>query len=81
MPELITSSQDLYEALAIELASNPARLAEVKSKLASKRLTAPLFDTPAYTKNLESAYVHVYENHHAISPPDHADLTPHAIHR
>src|SRR5208283_6171270 len=45
LPELITTTQDHYEALAIELATHPDRLMGLRAKLAENRLTMPLFDT------------------------------------
>ena len=71
LPELITNSQEEYEALAIELAMNPKKLADIKLKLANNRLTAPLFDTPLFTKNLECAYIKMYERYQADLQPDH----------
>jgi len=71
LPEMITDNQEEYEALAIELAKNPRRLADIKSKLANNRLTAPLFDTPLFTKNLEAAYIKMYERNKADLQPDH----------
>jgi predicted O-linked N-acetylglucosamine transferase (SPINDLY family) len=71
LPELITSSQEHYEGLAIELATNPAKLKAIKAKLESNRLTTPLFDTPRFTKHLEDAYTKIYERHHADLPPEH----------
>ena len=56
LPELITTTQEKYEALAIGLAKNPQKLSDIKSKLANNRLTFPLFDTPLFAKNLEAAY-------------------------
>jgi protein O-GlcNAc transferase len=61
LPELITNTQEEYEVLAIELATNSKRLEEIKLKLANNRLSAPLFDTPLFIKNLESAYIKMYE--------------------
>ena len=61
LPELITNTQEEYESLAIELAMNPKKLADIKLKLANNRLTTPLFDTPLFTKNLEAAYIRMYE--------------------
>jgi predicted O-linked N-acetylglucosamine transferase (SPINDLY family) len=71
LPELITHTQEAYEALAIELSINPNRLADIKLKLAHQRLTAPLFDTPLFTKNLEKAYTKMYERFKADLRPDH----------
>jgi predicted O-linked N-acetylglucosamine transferase (SPINDLY family) len=71
LPELITNTQEEYEALAIELAMNPEKLADIKLKLAKNRLTTPLFNTPLFTKNLESAYVQMMERYQANLLPDH----------
>jgi predicted O-linked N-acetylglucosamine transferase (SPINDLY family) len=71
LPELITTTPQAYEALAIELATNPAGLAEIRRKLADNRLTAPLFDTRLYTRHIEAAYLAMYERYQADLPPDH----------
>jgi predicted O-linked N-acetylglucosamine transferase (SPINDLY family) len=71
LPELITSTQEEYEALAIELALNPKKLADVKLKLANNCLTAPLFDTPLFTKNLEAAYFKMMVRYQTDMMPDH----------
>ena len=63
LPELITTSEEEYEALALSLATNPEKLAEIKGKLEHNRNTAPLFDTKTYTKNLERAYTHAYQRY------------------
>ena len=71
LPELITSSLEDYEALAIELATNPDKLKIIKDKLAANLSTAPLYDTPLFTKNLETAYTEMYDRHHKGLEPDH----------
>jgi predicted O-linked N-acetylglucosamine transferase (SPINDLY family) len=70
LPELITVTPQAYEALAIELASNPEKLLALKKKLASNRLTTPLFDTPQFTKDLEQAYVQMYQRYQADLIPE-----------
>ena len=75
LPELINNTQEEYEALAIELAKNPQKLAAIKFKLANNRLIAPLFDTPLFVSNLESAYIKMYERHQAGLKPDHIHIT------
>jgi protein O-GlcNAc transferase len=69
LPELITSSKEEYEALALKLASNPDQLHDIRGKLAKKRISSPLFDTATYTKNLEKAYKQVYVQHAGGLPP------------
>ena len=71
LSELIVHTQEEYEALAIELAMNPRKLADIKLRLAGNRLTTPLFDTPLFTKNIEAAYIQMYERHQADLEPDH----------
>ncbi len=74
LPELITSTQEEYEVLAIELALNPIKLADIKLKLKNNRLTASLFDTSLFTKNLEAAYIKMIERHQASLQPDHISI-------
>jgi len=71
LPELITGTQEEYEALAIELAKSPQKLIDIKLKLKNNRLTAPLFDTPLFTKNLEAAYIEMHGRYQAGLRPDH----------
>ena len=71
LPELITSTPQAYEALAIELATNPERLARVRQKLSQNRLVKPLFDTQLFTRHIEAAYTAMYERSQARLPPDH----------
>ena len=71
LPELITTTEEEYESLAIELATDPEKLKIIKDKLASNLSTAPLYDTKLFTKNLESAYTMIYERHHQGLEPDH----------
>ncbi|MBD2596430.1 TIGR03032 family protein [Nostoc spongiaeforme FACHB-130] len=61
LPELVTNSLEVYEQLAIHLATYPEKLQQIKQKLAQNRTTYPLFDTPLYTRNLEQAYRTMWE--------------------
>jgi len=76
LPELITHSQQEYEDLAVQLATDPERLAGVKRKLAANRLITPLFDTLRYTKHLEGGYREIYGRYQADLPPEHVYLGP-----
>lgn len=71
MPELITNTQEDYEALAVELATNPERLRVIRQKLERNRLTTMLFDSKQFTKNIEDAYAQMYERYQDELPPDH----------
>jgi predicted O-linked N-acetylglucosamine transferase (SPINDLY family) len=71
LPELVVATQEAYEALAIALASDPARLAAIRRKLSAARLTSPLFDAARFAHNIEAAYVAMHERHLAGALPDH----------
>jgi predicted O-linked N-acetylglucosamine transferase (SPINDLY family) len=71
LPELITNTQAEYEFLAIELAMNHQKLRDIKLKLANNRLTAPLFDTPLFVKNIEAAYLTMVEQYQADLESEH----------
>jgi predicted O-linked N-acetylglucosamine transferase (SPINDLY family) len=71
LPELITSTPEEYEALAIELAKHPQKLIDIKQKLANNRLTTPLFDTPLFTQNMETAYLQMMERYWGDLPVEH----------
>lgn len=71
LPELITDSAAAYEALAFELASQPARLTEIKARLEENRLSQPLFDTTLYTRQLEQGYAAALQRHaEGLGPAD-----------
>ena len=57
LPELVTTRLGDYEALALELATNPALLRATRDKLARNRLTTPLYDSERFRRNIEAAYV------------------------
>ena len=75
LPELITTSPAEYEALAISLAKEPARLQALKDSLEQGRDQAPLFDTVRYARNLEAAYKAMLERHAAGLAPEDMDMT------
>jgi len=74
LSQLITTNQEEYEALAVELAKSPQKLEIIKHKLANNRLTTPLFDAPLFAKNLEAVYIKMYERYQAGSQPDHISI-------
>jgi predicted O-linked N-acetylglucosamine transferase (SPINDLY family) len=71
LPEMITRTPEEYEALALELATQPSKLAAIREKLDRNRLSAPLFDTPLFTRHLEAAYEAMWERYLAGQAPDH----------
>jgi predicted O-linked N-acetylglucosamine transferase (SPINDLY family) len=71
LPELITTTREEYVVTAIELANNPKKLLAIKQKLANNRLSAALFDTSLFAKNIEIAYTKMHERYLAGLGPDH----------
>jgi predicted O-linked N-acetylglucosamine transferase (SPINDLY family) len=71
LPELVTITPEAYEQKAIELATNPEKLAAIKRKLAEYRLITPLFDTKLFAKHIEAAYTAMYERYKSGLAPDH----------
>lgn len=61
LPELVAGTHEEYEALACRLASEPAKLAELRTRLAANRLTWPLFDTDRFRGHIEQAYLQMHE--------------------
>lgn len=61
LPELVTAAWEEYRARALMLAHSPAILAEVRAKVADRRLAGPLFNTDAYRQQLEAAYLTMWE--------------------
>ena len=53
LPELVTSSETDYEALARRLAQDRGELASLRARLAANRETYPLFDMARYTRDFE----------------------------
>jgi predicted O-linked N-acetylglucosamine transferase (SPINDLY family) len=68
--ELITHTLGEYEALALELATNRERLADIRSKLAENRATHPLFDTDRFRRHIEAAYTTMWERQQKGEPPE-----------
>jgi predicted O-linked N-acetylglucosamine transferase (SPINDLY family) len=56
IPELIAHNLDDYQHRAGQLATNARELRLLREKVASQRRAAALFDTTAYTRNLEAAF-------------------------
>jgi len=63
LSELIANTQEEYVSLAIELATNRKKLDGIRERLAKNRLTAPLFNSTLFAKNLETVYIKMYERH------------------
>jgi len=69
LPELITQNLDDYEALALQLAREPAVLSEIRAKLARNRSACSLFDTDRFRRHIEQAYTMMWERHQRGEKP------------
>jgi len=69
LPELVASTLAEYEEIAVRLAEQPAQLAELRQRLAQNRVTTPLFDTQAFTRDLESGFMRAWQRHLDGLPP------------
>jgi protein O-GlcNAc transferase len=61
LSELAANSPRDYEALALKLARDPARLADIRSRLGAGRASLPLFDMAKRTRDLEALYARMAE--------------------
>jgi predicted O-linked N-acetylglucosamine transferase (SPINDLY family) len=71
LPELVTTTEAEYAALALELATDPARLAALRARLAANRTSQPLFDTKGYTARIECAFETMQRRYRDGLAPDH----------
>ena len=74
LPELITHDLAAYEALAVQLATQPVLLRQLRQRLHATRDTMLVFDTPRLVKHIEAAYTRIIERWHNKLPPDHIDV-------
>src|SRR5580704_18710329 len=61
LAELVASSPRDYEAIALALAREPARLADIRSRLSAGRASLPLFDMAKRTRDFEALYARMAE--------------------
>jgi protein O-GlcNAc transferase len=68
--ELVTESAEEFEALAVKLARDPEALEKLRAKLAMNRDKSALFDTDRFRRNIEAAYMHMWERWLAGEKPE-----------
>ncbi|CEG49920.1 probable udp-n-acetylglucosamine--peptide n-acetylglucosaminyltransferase sec-like [Plasmopara halstedii] len=74
LSELITTSLEEYEELAVALATDRKRLATLRRRLETERLTCPLFDTKRWVRNLEIGYSMIWARYENGYEPDHIEV-------
>ena len=73
--ELITESAAQYEALAISLAGDSARLRAIRDRLERARVESALFDGRLIVRRIETAYMAMIERSQRGLPPDVIDVS------
>jgi protein O-GlcNAc transferase len=68
LSELVTSSLEEYEVLALRLARDGDLLAALRARLARNKWTHPLFDTERVARNIEAAYRQMWKTWRAGRP-------------
>jgi SAM-dependent methyltransferase len=61
LDELVTTNDEDYFHVALELAQNPEKLAAIKAKIQIQKQTSPLFDTQKFARDLERLYQTIWE--------------------
>jgi predicted O-linked N-acetylglucosamine transferase (SPINDLY family) len=56
LPELVAFSEDDYVAIAVQLAHDLPRLAELRRTLRPRMQASPLMDAPRFARNIEAAF-------------------------
>ena len=74
LTELITTNEKEYQELAIKLAKDKFFLNNIRKKLNKNILTSPLFNTKVFTKNLEKAYLKIYEKFINNEKPENIEI-------
>jgi predicted O-linked N-acetylglucosamine transferase (SPINDLY family) len=69
LPKLVAQDMADFEAEAIALAREQQRLAAMRETLAANRPTAPLFDSPRFTRDIEAAYQRMWQMHQQGEAP------------
>lgn len=71
VPELIAPDMNAYEDLAVELATNRSKLAQIRAKIEASRFTNALFDTERWVRNVEALYWRAWKNYLDGNEPRH----------
>jgi predicted O-linked N-acetylglucosamine transferase (SPINDLY family) len=62
LPEMVTITLEEYVSVAIKLATNQQEILKIKHKLSRNVLSSSLYNTRKFSKDLENAYLQIYEN-------------------
>jgi protein O-GlcNAc transferase len=76
MSELVVKTPEEYQAMAIDLATHPEKLIRIRKDLLNCRQKNKLFDTKAYTHNLENLFFQMYERYQNGLRPENINNEP-----
>ncbi|GGY28978.1 O-linked N-acetylglucosamine transferase, SPINDLY family protein [Pseudoduganella albidiflava] len=80
LPELVTHALADYEETAVALATDPARMAGLRARLAANRDASPLFDTPRFVRDYEDLLATVVKRPAGVPLSDEPDpIRAHAV--
>ncbi|MBT8586833.1 tetratricopeptide repeat protein [Polynucleobacter paneuropaeus] len=74
LEELVTTSDEDYQKIAIELAINSQKLASLKERLAINKFNKPLFNTNLSREKIEEAYLEMYSRYRQGLMPSSFDV-------
>ncbi len=76
LPELVTTSLAEYEETALRLSRKARKLANLRTRLEANRTSSSLFDAGRFARNLEKAYVTMWEIHTSGEKPRAFSVSP-----
>ena len=69
LPEMIGSTVEDYEALALKLARGPSVLSAIKAKTGAQSRYASAIRYSAVHRHIEAAYITMWQRHRTSEPP------------
>ena len=67
---MVAKDQKEYLDLAVEIGNNREKLLHFKKLIKTNFDKSPLFDIKSFTKNLEKAYIKIYQNYKSGFQPE-----------
>ena len=71
LTELIATNPNEYESIAINIAKNPQKLQQLKSKLKDNVTTSTLYNSSLFTQHIEQAFLAIYDRLEGNLLPEH----------
>ena len=79
LPELVTTSLEQYEALALRLATDATLLDQFRRRLTNGATTSRLFDSDRFRRHIEAAYLRMWERWQRGEKPQSFGVAPPAL--